>query len=164
MRAVDDESMRSRHATAVVRVRKRSRELSRRPIASGTAVATTNVGAAAVGAPAASDVVVGPANVANGATTSVTEEMIRTAMKNAPLVSQQAGGVSLPRVQDYVSRLAAGETPPAIKVDGSIIVDGNHRYVAGRVFGQDPPIQPWSGGRPGAVVPWDQIPIDFEAW
>jgi hypothetical protein len=62
---------------------------------------------------------------AEGAPT-VTESMIRDAMADAPLQSQQ-GAVSLPRVQSYVDQLAAGSEAPAIKVDGSIIVDGNHR-------------------------------------
>ncbi len=52
----------------------------------------------------------------------VTEEMIRNAMKDASLFSQQAGGVSLPRVQEFVDRLRAGEVAPAIKVDGKMIV------------------------------------------
>jgi hypothetical protein len=94
----------------------------------------------------------------------VTEEVIRNAMKDAPLSSQQAGGVSLPRVQQYVDKLLAGEVPPAIKVDGSMIVDGNHRYIAGQILGQDTPVIQWLGGRPGSAVPWSDIPISPEAW
>lgn len=94
----------------------------------------------------------------------VTEQVIRDAMKGAPLKSQQAGGVSLPRVQQYVDKLFAGEAAPAIKVDGQMIVDGNHRYVAGRILGQEPPIQPWGGGRPGNAVPWEALPVDPAAW
>ena len=94
----------------------------------------------------------------------VTESVIRNAMKNAPLTSQQAGGVSLPRVQRYVDKLLKGEVAPAIKVEGRMIVDGNHRYVAGRVLGQEPAIQPWVGGRPGNAVSWDKLPISPEAW
>jgi RHS repeat-associated protein len=94
----------------------------------------------------------------------VTEQVIREAMKDAPLASQQAGGVSLPTVQNYVDKLLAGEVAPAIKVDGRMIVDGNHRYIAGRILGQEPAIQPWAGGRPGSFIPWDTIPIDPKAW
>ncbi len=94
----------------------------------------------------------------------VDANVIRQAMKNAPLKTQQRGGISIPRIQEYVDRLAAGETPPPIKVDDGIIVDGNHRYVAGRVFGKDPPIQPWAGGRPERVVPWEQLNISTEKW
>ncbi len=94
----------------------------------------------------------------------VTEEVIRNAMKDAPLSSQQAGGVSLPRVQQYVDKLLAGEVPPAIKVDGSMIVDGNHRYIAGQILGRETPVIQWLGGRPGSAVPWGDIPISPEAW
>ncbi len=99
-----------------------------------------------------------------GRSITVTEEMIRNVMKDAPLVSQQAGGVSLPRVQAYVNRLLAGEAAPAIKVDGKMIVDGNHRYIAGRIFGREPPIQSWVGGRPERAVPWSEILVHPEAW
>jgi RHS repeat-associated protein len=94
----------------------------------------------------------------------VTEDVIRAAMKDAPLRSQQAGGVSLPKVQQFVDDLLAGKTAPAIKVDGNVIIDGNHRYIAGRILGQEPPIQPWIGARPGAVISWDTIPIDPVMW
>jgi hypothetical protein len=113
-------------------------------------------------------VVAGGGLGANGANITkgeqVTEQVIREAMKDAPLTSQQAGGVSLPRVQQYVDKLLAGEVAPAIKVDGNLIVDGNHRYIAGRVLGQEPAIQPWAGGRPDRAVPWDKIRISPESW
>ncbi|WP_437912409.1 RHS repeat-associated core domain-containing protein [Sorangium sp. So ce302] len=94
----------------------------------------------------------------------VTEQTIREAMKGAPLSSQQSGGVSLPTIQRYVDKLLAGEVAPAIKVDGQMIVDGNHRYIAGRILGREPAIQPWAGGRPSSAVPWETIPIDPKAW
>ena len=95
---------------------------------------------------------------------AVTEEAIRRTMRDAPLVSQQSGGVSLPVIERYVRLLEAGKVPPPIKVDGNIIVDGNHRYIAGRLFGKEPPIQPYVGGRPNSIVPWQVIPIDPENW
>src|ERR1051325_797220 len=103
-----------------------------------------------------------PTGITRGS--QVTEQTIRDAMKGAPLQSQQAGGVSLPRVQEYVDRLLAGESAPAIKVDGLMIVDGNHRYIAGRILGTEPSIQPWMGGRPGSAIPWENLPIDPAAW
>jgi len=63
-----------------------------------------------------------------------------------------------------VDQLLAGEKAPAIKVDGPMIVDGNHRYIAGRILGQEPAIQPWLGGRSGNAVPWDKVPINTETW
>jgi hypothetical protein len=94
----------------------------------------------------------------------VTEQMIRDAMKDAPLHSQQKGGISLPRVQQFVDRLLRGEEPPAIKVDENMIVDGNHRYIAARVLGIKPPIQPWAGGRPDNAVQWENLPVDLKFW
>jgi hypothetical protein len=85
-------------------------------------------------------------------------------MKDAPLLSQQAGGVSLPKVQNYVQRLLNGETPPGIKVDAGMVVDGNHRYIAGRILGRETPTVPWAGGRPERAVPWDQLKIDPNPW
>jgi hypothetical protein len=94
----------------------------------------------------------------------VTAQMIREAMKDAPLRSQQKGGVSLPRVQQFVDRLLGGEQPPPIKVDGNMLVDGNHRYIAARILGEESPIQPWAGGRPTEAIPWNEIPIDPKFW
>jgi len=41
----------------------------------------------------------------------------------------------------YVARLNAGEIAPPIKRDGNVIVDGNHRYIAGLVQGTLPDVQ-----------------------
>jgi len=122
--------------------------------------AAQGVGALAEGAAAGG--ARGASAITKGA--QVTEQVIREVMKDAPLVSQQAGGVSLPIIRQYLDKLLAGEVAPAIKVDGKMIVDGNHRYIAGRILGREPAIQPWAGGRPGNAVPWETIPIDPKAW
>lgn len=93
----------------------------------------------------------------------ITEATVREAMRGAPLKSQQAS-VSLPIIRKYVQMLREGKAPPAIKVDEGIIVEGNHRYIAGRIFKRDPPIQQWAGGRPERVVSWDKIKIDTVEW
>jgi hypothetical protein len=93
----------------------------------------------------------------------VTEPMIRDAMADAPLQTQQ-GAVSLPKVQSAVDQLAAGSPAPPIRVDGSIIVDGNHRYIAGQIMGQPPAVQPWPGGNPARVIPWWKQVIDPTDW
>jgi len=85
-------------------------------------------------------------------------------MKDAPLNSQQLGGVSRPRIQENVNKILAGEKAPFIKVDGNMIVDGNHRYIAGRITGIEPPIQPWAGGRPNGIVSWMEMLISPEYW
>ena len=89
--------------------------------------------------------------------------MIREAMADAPLQTQQRA-VSLPKVQSAVDQLAAGSPAPAIKVDGSIIVDGNHRYIAGQIMGETPAIQPWPGGDPTRVIPWWKQVVDSMNW
>jgi hypothetical protein len=94
----------------------------------------------------------------------VTERIIRDAMRDATLQSQQKGGISLPRVQRFVELLMAGEDPPPIKVDGKMIVDGNHRYIAARILRIEPVVQIWAGGRPDDAVAWDQLPIDRKFW
>lgn len=71
----------------------------------------------------------------------VDEAAIRRALAGSNMRTMQPS-VSLPRVQQNVKRLRAGETPGPITVYENIIVDGNHRYVAGRVFGVEPPIRP----------------------
>ena len=96
--------------------------------------------------------------------TRVTEELIRAVMKGAPLKTQQSGGVSIPKLQRMLNRWLLGETPPPIKVDNGIIVDGNHRYVVSRLLGKEVPIQPWSGGNPSRVVEWKDIKIDPIDW
>lgn len=70
----------------------------------------------------------------------------------------------MPTVQKYVDKLLAEEVAPAIKVDGEMIVDGNHRYIAGRIVGEEPALQPSLGGRPDRAVPWDDLKIDPEPW
>jgi len=101
--------------------------------------------------------------VAPGSTPRVTEPMIRNAMTDVPLQSQQ-GAVSLPKVQSAVDQLAAGSLAPPIRVDGSIIVDGNHRYVAGQMMDDVPAVQPWPGGNSSRVVPWWKQVIDPTDW
>ena len=96
---------------------------------------------------------------------TVTADTIREAMADAPLLSQQAGGaVSLPMIKRYVEMLEAAMPAPAIHVDGNIIVDGNHRYIAGILMDQPPPIQPWTGGDPSRIVPWKEMKIDPMDW
>jgi hypothetical protein len=73
----------------------------------------------------------------------------------------------LPAVQRYVSMLEQGQEAPAIKVaSGNIIVDGNHRYVAGRIYGQEPSTVPGtiSNSQLDKVKPIKNIAIDLTDW
>ena len=71
------------------------------------------------------------------------------------------GAVSLPMVQRYVDRLIKGDIAPPIKVDGNIIVEGNHRYVAGKVFGKLPALSPSQAAR---VKPMSETKVDTFDW
>ena len=51
-------------------------------------------------------------------------------------------GVSLPVIQRYVDKLLAGERAPAIKMDGNVIVEGNHRYIAAKILGMSVDVEP----------------------
>lgn len=84
-------------------------------------------------------------------------------MADVPLQTLQ-GAVSLPRVQSAVDDLAGGSPAPPIRVDGTIIVDRNHRYIAGRIMDDLPAIQPWPGGNPTRVIPWGNQVIDPTEW
>lgn len=71
----------------------------------------------------------------------VTAEVVRKALADSTMRTIQPA-VSLPILQRFVNRLEAGSAAPPIIVDEGVIVDGNHRYAAGRVFGRDPEIRP----------------------
>lgn len=72
------------------------------------------------------------------------------------------GAISRPAVEHYVRRLEAGEVAPAIKVDGKVIVDGNHRYVAGRLVGKEPTqtVGTLSPSQAGRIQPVQNLKID----
>ncbi|WP_175958539.1 RHS repeat-associated core domain-containing protein [Burkholderia sp. BCC0405] len=117
-------------------------------------------GAAAVGA---LGVVKGMGAAKKGV--AVTDDAIRAALKGSELKTAQ-GAISKPAVENYVRRLEAGEVAPAIKVDGKVIVDGNHRYVAGRLVGREPAqtAGTLSPGQAGRTQPVQNLKIDPSDW
>lgn len=50
--------------------------------------------------------------------------------------------ISLPMIQNYVDLLLKGQIAPAIKMDGDVIVDGNHRYIAAKILGREVKVDP----------------------
>jgi RHS repeat-associated protein len=84
---------------------------------------------------------------------AITPAIIDEAMTNAPLQSTQRA-VSVPVVQRYANRAAAGEVAPPIRVDGTRIVDGHHRYVAGRIVGREPAVAPGTSSPSARVYNW----------
>ena len=86
-------------------------------------------------------------------------------MQNSTPGQTQQGSVSKPVIQRYVDRILSGETnSPAIHVDGDIIVNGNHRYIAGRIAGIEIQTQSWYGGKPEKVISWFDVIIDSFDW
>lgn len=55
---------------------------------------------------------------------------IKSVVQNSDMRTMQPS-VSAPGVQTYVDMIEQGRMPSPIKTDGDIIVDGNHRYIAG---------------------------------
>ncbi len=80
----------------------------------------------------------------------VTPDIIRDSLKGDTMQTLQ-GSVSLPAIQRYVDRLLKGDIAPPIKVDGNIVVEGNHRYIAGKVVGKMPEMSP--GTLPPSKLP-----------
>jgi filamentous hemagglutinin len=62
-------------------------------------------------------------------------------LKGDKTISAQ-DGVSLPMIQRYVDKLLKGDIAPPIKMDGDVIVDGNHQYIAAKILGKVPEIVP----------------------
>lgn len=96
---------------------------------------------------------------------AVTDDTIRAALKGSDLKTAQYA-ISKPAVENYVRRLEAGEAAPAIKVDGKVIVDGNHRYVAGRILGKEPAqtAGTLSPGQAAKAQPVQNLKIDPIDW
>jgi filamentous hemagglutinin len=70
-------------------------------------------------------------------------EQIRSVLADSPLRTQQER-VSISKIQEYVEIMRSGEDMGSIKVDGDVIVDGHHRYIASRIIGIDIEQTPWT--------------------
>ena len=108
----------------------------------------------------------GGASLAAGATgVKVTADMISDALAGSEMQTAQRA-ISLPVVQRYVDALLGGSEAPAIKAHGKIIVDGNHRYAAGRIVGQEPTIQPGAlaPSQADQIRPVQDMGIDPKDW
>ncbi len=110
--------------------------------------------AVVVGDIAAGDAIGGASlSVPLAAGIKVTADVIASALSDSKMLTTQRG-VSVPVVKNYVERLAGGSPAPPISVDGDVIVEGAHRYVAARILGQDPNIVPGS-------LPPSQAPLAY---
>jgi hypothetical protein len=91
--------------------------------------------------PGQTDITVPPEaapNVAGTAPREVTTDTIQAALQGSTMQTAQ-GSVSIPVVERYVRLLEAGSSAPPITTAGETIIDGHHTYIAGRVFGVEPP-------------------------
>lgn len=95
----------------------------------------------------------------------VTPEIIQKALQGDFAISGQ-NFVSLPAIQRYVDRLLKGDVAPPIKMDGNVIVDGNHRYIAAKILGRSPEVAPGtlSPSKAGQAKPVSDVKIDLVDW
>ncbi|HFQ2175816.1 TPA: DUF637 domain-containing protein, partial [Pseudomonas aeruginosa] len=95
----------------------------------------------------------------------VTPEVIQKALQGDRVITAQ-GAVSLPAVQRYVDRLLRGDVAPAIKMDGNVIVDGNHRYIAAKILGRNLDVTPGSlsPNKVHQTKPVSELKIDQVDW
>ena len=108
------------------------------------------------------DSVVDSVVVAVKPTVNLTDAWIKKALSNAKLKAGQ-WMLSKPRVEEYSNRLLWGERPPPIDVNNETIVDGHHRYVAGKVVGILPAIS-LSDKVPDLKMEWKDVLIDSAVW
>ncbi|MFN5961149.1 MAG: RHS repeat-associated core domain-containing protein [Verrucomicrobiota bacterium] len=141
-----------------------------RTIAVSAVLATTELapvasGAARGGAIAAQVGTGFTSRVAEAAKTPlvVNEATIAKALEGSTMQTLQ-GRVSQPMVERYVRMLEAGKTPPPIQVADGVIVNGNHRYVAGRIFGVEPPTVPYPRPSTSVPKPIQQTTVDPADW
>jgi filamentous hemagglutinin len=93
----------------------------------------------------------------------VTSAMIEKVLATDVVKTTQKA-VSLPAIQRYVDKLLNGEIAPAIKMDADTIVDGVHRYIAGRLVGKPPAINPGTAASSRAAQPISEIKVDPADW
>ena len=96
----------------------------------------------------------------------VTPDVIQKALKGDKTISAQ-DGVSLPMIQRYVDRLLKGDIAPPIKMDGDVIVDGNHRYIAAKILGKELKVDPgvltdYKASKKRPTVNLEISPLDWD--
>ncbi len=87
-----------------------------------------------------------------------TPQNIRSILDSSPMLTLQPT-VSASAVQSWVYEIEAGAPVPPIHVDGNVIVDGNHRYIAGMLCGKPAPIQPWTAPLTRPRIPMRDLQI-----
>lgn len=92
----------------------------------------------------------------------MTHDEVRNALQGSTVRTVQKS-VSLPVLNRYSDWWQRGSEPPAIKMDGDTIVDGNHRFIVSLVLGKQVSIQEWQGSLIPSH-PLSSIEIDDADW
>ena len=92
-----------------------------------------------------------------------TPENIRMVVANSPLLTVQQK-VSVPVVAHYVQMLEDGSGAPPVDMDGNVIVNGNHRMVAGLLCDKLPPERPGTRPLSAPLYPFSQIFPELDDW
>ena len=89
---------------------------------------------------------------------------LKRRMAGAPLRTKQRA-VSVLAINRYIDMLSRGQSAPNIKVADGIVVEGNHRYVAGYAIGKLPAIDPYIDVRPAdPTFSFDAVFYDAADW
>ncbi len=64
----------------------------------------------------------------------LTASVIKRKIAGAPFKTQQ-DRVYIPKIERFVEDMLNGDKFPPIKVDGNVIVEGHHRYIASKIAG-----------------------------
>ena len=92
-----------------------------------------------------------------------TPQNIRTAVSKSPLMTTQRA-VSVPVIAAYTQMIEAGSAPPPVKMDGPLIVDGNHRMIAALLCDTMPPSTPGTAPISAPKYPLRDIQPDLTDW
>ena len=89
---------------------------------------------------------------------SATPDNIRAVLQSSTMMTLQPS-VSASHVQELVNVLEVGGSLPPIQVDGTTIVDGNHRYVAGLLCRRSPLVQAWTAPLTKPRIPVNDLQV-----
>jgi hypothetical protein len=87
-----------------------------------------------------------------------TPENIQAVLQSSSMRTLQ-GSVSASAIQGMVNTIQSGGSLPPIQVDGNVIVEGNHRYIAGLLCAMPVPMQPWTAPLTKPSIPVRNLQI-----
>ncbi len=72
--------------------------------------------------------------------------------------------ISAPKILRNLQLLADGSEAPAIQISGDMIIEGHHRYVAGKIHGWEPKTVPGNATSATNVTTWKNVITDPADW